>query len=88
MSESVLVAIITGGMAIIMTVINKFGDKKKITDAISCIAKGTKIGLENDKVIFKALREHNINGESEHQERKMEEYFLQSTTETFGRFCK
>jgi hypothetical protein len=32
--------------------------------------------LENDKVIFKALRNHEINGESENQEEKMDEYFL------------
>ena len=29
-----------------------------------------------DKVIFKALRNHEINGDSEEQERKMDEYFL------------
>ena len=34
------------------------------------------MALENDKVIFKALRNHEINGDSEEQERKMDEYFL------------
>ena len=39
------------------------------------IKEGIKLGLENDAVIFKSLREHKINGESEAQEKKMNAYF-------------
>ena len=37
---------------------------------------GLVMTLENDRVIFKALRTHEINGESEEQERKMDRYFI------------
>lgn len=39
------------------------------------VMEGLKLGLENDAVIFKALREHKINGESELQEQKMNQFF-------------
>lgn len=39
------------------------------------VMEGLEIGLENDSVIFKALREHKINGESELQEQKMNQFF-------------
>lgn len=39
------------------------------------IKEGIKLGLENDAVIFNALRENKINGESEAQEKKMNNYF-------------
>ena len=42
------------------------------------IIEGIKLGLENDAVIFKALREHQINGESGQQEEKMNAYFRRS----------
>jgi len=42
------------------------------------IKEGIRLGLENDAVIFKALREHQINGESEAQEEKMNRYFRKS----------
>lgn len=44
------------------------------------ILEGVKLGLENDAVIFKALREHKINGESELQEQKMNEFFRKQFT--------
>jgi len=44
------------------------------------ILEGIKLGLENDAVIFKALREHKINGESELQEQKMNEFFRKQFT--------
>lgn len=37
-----------------------------------------KLSLENDMVIFKALRDHKINGESEEQERKMMDFLKES----------
>ena len=39
------------------------------------VLNGLRILMENDAVIFKALREHKINGESEHQEEKMNKFF-------------
>lgn len=47
------------------------------------LAEGLKLGLENDKVIFKALREGHINGESEEQERKMDKYFYENSMKGF-----
>lgn len=45
------------------------------------IKEGIRLGLENDAVIFKALREHRINGGAETQERKMNEYFRKAFLE-------
>ncbi|MFA5544677.1 MAG: hypothetical protein WDA14_03415 [Sphaerochaetaceae bacterium] len=39
--------------------------------------------MKNDKVIFDALRKNSINGDSELQERVMEEYFTECTIEGF-----
>lgn len=47
-----------------------------IRSSMKAIQEGLIMTLENDKVIFKALRTHEINGESEEQERKMDSYFL------------
>lgn len=44
--------------------------------------KGIMLGLENDAVIFEALRSHHINGESEAQKQKMDVYFKECTQET------
>jgi hypothetical protein len=51
-------------------------DLKEIKSIIGAIQMGLVMALENDKVIFKSLRTHEINGESEEQEAKMDEYFL------------
>lgn len=51
-------------------------DMKELKAAVKDIEKGLVITLDNDRVIFKALRSHEINGESEEQERKMDEYLL------------
>ena len=48
---------------------------KEADENIDEIKEGIKLGLENDAVIFKALRENQINGESEAQEEKMNRYF-------------
>ena len=40
------------------------------------IQTGLVMALENDKVIFKSLRTHEINGESEELEKEMDHYFL------------
>ena len=47
-------------------------DLKEIKTTITRIQMGLVMALENDKVIFKSLRTHEINGESEEQEKKME----------------
>lgn len=46
--------------------------------------KGIMLGLENDAVIFEALRTHHINGESEAQKQKMDVYFKECIQETMG----
>ena len=51
-------------------------DLKEIKNTIHLIQMGLVMALENDKVIFKSLRTHEINGESEEQEKKMDDYFL------------
>ena len=44
--------------------------------------KGIMLGLENDAVIFEALKTHHINGESEAQKQKMDAYFKECAQET------
>ena len=51
-------------------------DMKELKAAVKDIERGLVITLNNDRVIFNALRTHEINGESEEQERKMDEYLL------------
>jgi len=84
MSDVVLVALIGGTVTVVTSILSRLGNKKYLDK----IAEGTKLGLENDIVIFDALRRNKINGESEIQERKMNEYFLHTTTESFYRKCK
>jgi len=52
---------------------------KTLTDInkrLGVLQDGLVMTLENDRVIFKALRTHEINGESEEQEKKMDQYFI------------
>ena len=51
-------------------------DIKEIKKAIQTLQKGLVMCLENDCVIFNALKTHQINGDSELQEKKMKAYFL------------
>ena len=44
--------------------------------AVQTLQKGLIMCLENDCVIFNALKTHQINGDSEMQEKKMNAYFL------------
>lgn len=46
--------------------------------------KGIMLGLENDAVIFEALKTNHINGESEDQKQKMDAYFKECAQETMG----
>ncbi len=84
MSDVVLVALIGGIVTVLTAVLSRLGNKKYLDK----IAEGTKLGLENDIVIFDAFRRNKINGESEQQEQKMREYFLHTTTDSFYRTCK
>jgi hypothetical protein len=58
-------------------------DVGKLYKLVDRIAAGLTIGLKNDKVIFDALRKNSINGDSEQQERLMEQYFTECTVEGF-----
>lgn len=51
-------------------------DIKDIKNAIKLFQKGLVMCLENDSVVFNALKTHQINGDSEIQEKKMKAYFL------------
>ena len=53
-----------------------YEDIAEIKKSLKVVEDGLIMALENDKVIFKALRTHEINGESEEQEEKMDKYFL------------
>ena len=57
---------------------------ERVKKAISRLGEGLSIGLDNDRVIFKAFRKHAINGESEAQEKKMDEYFRKQTKKGFS----
>lgn len=46
--------------------------------------KGIMLGLENDEVIFEALKNNHINGESEAQKEKMDAYFKECAQESMG----
>lgn len=51
-------------------------DLMEIKQGLGKLQDGLTMALENDRVIFRALRTHEINGESEDQERKMDSYFI------------
>ena len=53
-----------------------YEDIAEIKKSLKVVEDGLVMALKNDKVIFKALRTHEINGESEEQEEKMGKYFL------------
>ena len=61
---------------IVMFFLNK--KEKKAERRDERIMAGLKLLMENDFVIFKALRENKINGESEHQEEKMNAFFREA----------
>lgn len=70
----------SGGLVLYLLKRNdtRSSDIAEIKEGLSKLQEGLIMALENDKVIFKALREHSINGESEAQEEKMDEYFLKA----------
>jgi len=89
MNDTILVALIAGVSGIVGGGgIGLYLLKRKDTIADLCkrvdrLAEGLNIGLENDVVIFEALRKKEINGNSTVQERKMTTYFAKCTAEGF-----
>jgi len=81
-SDIVIVAIITGAFGLAPHVMARFGGQKRALDRV---AKATEINLKSIKIIFKALREQSINGESIEQERKIDEFLMDSTSSGFFR---
>lgn len=86
MSDVVWVAIITGSVTLANALLsrkwNRNDELAKLRKAIASlykqvnrIAKGMDIALKNDQVIFDAFRKNAINGESEEQDKIMEDYF-------------
>lgn len=82
-----MLATLFGSGGIVLWLLNHFAKKsdqrlgyaqdlKDIKLTIHTIQAGLVMALENDKVIFKSLRTHEINGESEEQEKKMDDYFI------------
>lgn len=71
-----IICCIFGSGGIVMWSLERYAKRKD--NQMEEIKEGIKLGLENDAVIFKALREHQINGESEQQEEKMNAYFRRS----------
>ena len=71
-----IIVCLFGSGGVVMWVLNRWASKKDA--GLKEIKEGIRIGLENDSVIFNALRKNNINGESEIQEKKMNEYFRKS----------
>jgi hypothetical protein len=51
-------------------------DVTEIKASLVALQRGLIMCLENDKVIFHALKTHQINGDSELQVKKMDNYFL------------
>lgn len=66
---------------IIMYFIRKNDRVADLETKFDRLSEGIELGLENDAVIFKALREGHINGESEAQERKMNDFFFKKSLE-------
>lgn len=64
---------------IAMYAIKKHDRLEKVEKVVERLAEGVTLGLENDIVIFNALRNNHINGESEKQEQKMRTYFRENS---------
>lgn len=62
-----------------MYYIKKHDRMAEIEKKFDRLSEGIELGLENDAVIFKALRQGHINGESEAQEQKMNDFFFHNS---------
>lgn len=76
-----------GSGGIVIWVLNRMARKHDANDStakdlieikafMQLLLKGLIMCLENDCVIFNALKTHQINGDSEKQEKKMNDFFL------------
>lgn len=94
MSDVIWVALITGTVTVANGLFSrrwKKGDDlsqmrsdiRKLFGQVNRIAKGMDIALKNDQVIFDAFRKNQINGESEIQDRIMEDYFRKCAVNGF-----
>ena len=94
MSDVIWVAVITGSVTLANALLSrrwrKDDELAKLRKAITSlyrqvnrIAKGMDIALKNDQVIFDALRKNQINGESEVQDKIMEDYFRECAVAGF-----
>lgn len=54
-----------------------------IKEVLSRNSKGTVLSLQNDSVLFNALRNNHINGESELQEKKLDAYYKECAAFNF-----
>jgi len=83
---TVLVCLFGSG-GIVIWVLNRMARKHDANDStakdlieikafMQLLLKGLIMCLENDCVIFNALKTHQINGDSEKQEKKMNDFFL------------
>ena len=83
---TVLVCLFGSG-GIVIWVLNRMAKKHDANDStakdlieikasMQLLLKGLIMCLENDCVIFNALKTHQINGDSEKQEKKMNDFFL------------
>ena len=87
---TIIVTIVTclfGSGGIVLWVLNRHAKKqddknttakdvREIKSFMQLLLKGLTMCLENDCVIFNALKTHQINGDSEKQEKKMKDFFL------------
>ena len=78
----VLTASLASG-GVIMYYIKKHDRVSDLEKKFDRLTEGVQLGLENDIVIFKALRQGHINGESEAQEKRLNEYFFKCATKGF-----
>ena len=68
-----IVCCLFGSGGIVMWGLERYSRRKD--SHIDEIKEGIRLGLENDAVIFNALRQHYIIGASESHQKKMNDYF-------------
>lgn len=66
---------------IIMYFIKKHDRVSELEKKIDRLCEGMELTILDDKVIFKALRQGHINGESEIQEKKLDEFIFRKSIE-------
>lgn len=79
----VAISAILASSGIAMYYIKKHDRMAQIEKKFDRLSEGMELGLENDIVIFNALRKGHINGESERQEEKMRDYFFKKSMNGF-----